>query len=230
MKPLYTPEEFSKCKSRDKLPLECQFCSSIFYKSKHSIMDALNPNQSASGDFCSLSCRSKQLIIQRNFSLRINVSCDFCSKNFSKRKFEILKTKHNFCSQSCSATFNNRNKKYGTRRSKLESWIEEEFSSVYPNLNIDFNKKDAIKSELDIYVPSLKLAFELNGIVHYEPIYGLEKLGKIQNNDLDKLQKCLNEGIDLRIINCSKMKRFKPEKARDFLNQIVEIIESYLCK
>jgi len=49
---------------------------------------------------------------------------------------------------------------------------------LYPDLVIHFNKKDAINSELDIYIPSLKLAFELNGIFHYEPIFGKENFLK----------------------------------------------------
>ena len=36
-------------------------------------------------------------------------------------------------------------------RSKLEKWLEEQLIKMYPNLEIHFNRKDAINSELDIY-------------------------------------------------------------------------------
>ena len=91
-------------------------------------------------------------------------------------------------------------------------------------LEFHFNRKDAINGELDIFIPSLKLAFELNGIFHYEPIYGPEKLGKIQNNDLRKSQACLERGIELCLIDVSSMTYFKPIKGRKFLNIIQNII------
>ena len=82
-------------------------------------------------------------------------------------------------------------------------------SIQYPNLEIHYNRKDAINSELDIYIPELELAFELNGIFHYEPIYGAEKLQQIQNNDDRKFQACLEKGISLCIIDTSSLKYFK---------------------
>jgi hypothetical protein len=92
-------------------------------------------------------------------------------------------------------------------------------------LDFHFNRKDAINSELDIYIPSLKLAFELNGIFHYQPIYGPEKLAQIQNNDTRKGQACLERGIELHTIDNCSMKRFNENKAIIFYNIINDIIE-----
>jgi hypothetical protein len=61
---------------------------------------------------------------------------------------------------------------------------------VFPNEKIIFNGKEAIESELDIYFPERKIGFEINGIFHYEPIYGEEKMKKIQQNDKEKREKC----------------------------------------
>jgi len=131
-----------------------------------------------------------------------------------------------FCSRSCAATYNNTHKTTGTRRSKLEQWLEQTLTAHYPNLQFVFNGKEAINSELDIYIPELKLAFELNGIFHYEPIYGPEKLASIQNNDNRKFQACLEQGIELVIIDSSKMEYFKQKSAQKFLDIIKNIIES----
>ena len=100
---------------------------------------------------------------------------------------------------------------------------------MYPNLLFSFNDRTAINSELDIYIPSLKLAFELNGVFHYEPIYGQNKLEKIQENDNNKFQKCINNNISLCIIDVSSQKYFKEQTSKKFLNIIINIINDSLC-
>ena len=97
--------------------------------------------------------------------------------------------------------------------------------SLYPSLEFHFNRKDAINAELDIYIPSIKLAFELNGIFHYEPIYGPKKLAQIQNNDQRKYQTCIEHGIELCLIDVSTFKHFKEKGAMMFLAVIRNIID-----
>ena len=77
---------------------------------------------------------------------------------------------------------------------------------------------------MDIYIPSLNLAFELNGIFHYEPIYGKDKLDQITNNDNRKFQACLERKIELVIIDSSSLNYFKPGKAKKYLDIIINII------
>lgn len=218
MKPLYTQIDFDNAKSNDKLPCQCYTCKKTFYKLKRVIQRTLKNQKGFSAQYCSYECSS----LPRQTKQK--VSCINCKKTFEKKISEIKKTKNNFCSSSCSGTYNNTHKTHGTRRSKLEIYLEEQFKNLYPNLHIDFNKKDAINSELDIYIPSLKLAFELNGIFHYEPIYGPEKLNQIQNNDQRKFQACAEHGISLCIIDSSSMKNFKKDKANKFLKIITNII------
>ena len=119
-------------------------------------------------------------------------------------------------------------KKYGIRRSKLEKWLEEKLIAMYPSLEFHFNRKDTILSELDIYLPSLKLAFELNGIYHYEPIHGSDVLSSIVNNDNRKFQACLERGIELCIIDSSKQKYFKESTCTPFLQIISSVINTKL--
>lgn len=157
---------------------------------------------------------------------KIECECNQCGKKFMKHQNQIEKTKHNFCSKSCAAVYNNANKKYGTRRSKLEKYLEEELTKLYPNLEVHYNRVDTIKAELDIYIPSLSLAFELNGIFHYEPIYGKDKLASIQNNDKRKFQACLEKNIELCVIDSSSLKYFKSKNAKKYLDIIINIIDS----
>lgn len=220
MKPLYTNTDFSSAKSQDKLPCQCYECKKNFYLTKHIIQRALNPNNKTQGKFCSQKCAHKHV------SKHSSVVCENCKKSFFKAQAEIKNSKNHFCSRSCNITYNNTHKTHGTRRSKLEIYIEKQLTSTYPNLIIDFNKKDTINSELDIYIPSLKLAFELNGIFHYEPIFGQVKLLQIQNNDQRKFQACLEKQIELVLIDSSSLKYFKEERAAKFISIITEIINS----
>lgn len=113
------------------------------------------------------------------------------------------RSSRNFCSSSCAATYNNKNKTHGTRRSKLESYLEERLRSEFPDIILICNGKDAIGSELDFYFPQLRLAIELNGIFYYEPIYGTDKLERIQANDQQKCAACLAAGIEFCTIDTS---------------------------
>lgn len=212
MKPLYTQEEFKLAKSTDELPLECYQCSIIFNRKQKYLHDIKN------NKFCSKNCRNKSKITSQQ------VICVNCNLIFEKTKSQIEKSNNHFCSKSCAATFNNKNKTTGYRRSKIEIWFEEQLTQLYPNLPIDFNQKTAIGSELDIYIPSLNLAIELNGIFHYEPIFGLNKLDQIKNNDISKSLACFDAKIDLCIIDISQQKYFKPSTSQKYLDIIINII------
>jgi hypothetical protein len=219
MKPLFTKEQFTNAKLKDKLPLECYECKCTFFSTKQAIYSKKSRNGKGPmycSNVCSNIPRTKKEIIK----------CKCCNISVYKTLAQIKKYKNHFCSKSCAATFNNTHKTHGTRRSKLEKYLEEQLITLYPNLQFDFNKKEAINSELDIYIPSLKLAFELNGIYHYEPIHGQDKLDQIQNNDHRKFQACAESSISLCVIDTSKINYFKPEKANSFLNIIISIIEN----
>lgn len=217
MIPLYTHEEFLSCKSRQKLALQCKHCGKTFYKEKHRIQQT-NGIYTGTLDFCSKTCFCSSQ------DQSVSVYCEQCGISYKKTKAEIKKTKHHFCSRSCSCTYHNIHKTKGTRCSKLEKWLATKLPLLYPNLEFHFNRKDAINSELDIYIPSLKLAFELNGIFHYEPIFSKEKLASIQNNDNRKIQACLEKGIELCIIDTSKQTYFKDLKCIPYLKIIQDVI------
>jgi hypothetical protein len=132
-----------------------------------------------------------------------------------------------FCNRSCSTTYNNTHKNFGTRRSKLEVWLEEKLISEYPNLEFNFNKKDVIKSELDIFIPQLNIAFEINGVYHYKNIHGPALLQRIQNNDLLKQKACKEKNIILYSIDTSMLSSFNEKAAIPFFNIIKEIINKF---
>ena len=222
MKPLYTQTEFDLAKTQTRLPLECYYCANTFTFRKKDIIETFNPNLKKTGEFCSRECKC----LYNGQSIKTN--CLNCDKEIIKSLSQIKKTSNHFCSKSCATTYNNKNKTHGTRRSKLEIWLEEQLTLLYPNLHIEFNKKDAIGSELDIYIPSLNLAFELNGIFHYEPIYGVNKLNQIKENDISKSKACHDAKIDLCIIDTSAQTYVKPSTSQKYLDIINNIIKERL--
>ena len=159
---------------------------------------------------------------------RKTVKCGWCSKEIIKAQSELKRSKsgEGFCNHSCAARYANAHKTKGTRRSKLEKWLEIKLLEKYKHLNPLFNDKQAINSELDIFIPSLRLAFELNGIFHYEPIFGQEKLSDIQHNDKQKFMLCQMYNIELCVIDSSTFKYFKEKNAQKFLDIIVSIIDT----
>jgi len=223
MKQLFTNGEYLKAKSTDKLPCQCNGCGNTFHVEKKMITYGLKHNKNIN-NYCSNKCQG--LIID----VRIERVCGCCDKKVKRTPKIINSSKSGrvFCSRSCSVTYNNTHKKYGTRKSKLEKWLETKLIDLYPELEIHFNRKDAINSELDIYIPSLKLGFELNGIFHYEPIYGQDKLDKIKNNDNRKFQACIEQNIELCIIDSSQQKYFKEKTSQKYLDIIVNLLNSRL--
>jgi hypothetical protein len=214
MKPLFDINFLDKYKATDKLPFQCECCEKTFFNIKKEVKKVLNNHPAIKLKYCSITCRTKKN------DKRILICCKQCNKKFKGHNNDY------FCSQSCAATYNNTHKTTGNRRSKLEKYLETELIKLYPDLEILFNNKTIINSELDIYIPSLKLAFELNGIFHYEPIYGENKLQQIQNNDNRKFQACIEHDIELCIIDTSQQKYFKEQTAKKYLLIITEIINN----
>ncbi len=218
MKPLYTQEEFEKSKSMGKLPCECYQCKKPFYKIKKEIKSFLNGTSLSTINFCSMKC--KGISSKRTKKIK----CYNCNNEFERNLYRIKQYSKNFCSHSCCASYTNKHKTNGNTRSKLELWIEQQLTILYPNLEILYNNKNTIGSELDIYIPSLNIAFELNGIFHYEPIFGIERLESAQRNDISKSKACFDNKIDLCVIDTTGQKYFKEATSKKYLDIIINII------
>jgi hypothetical protein len=221
MKINFTETDFSAATSTTLLPCICYNCNNIFYVSKKSIkFEQLNNRGRLK--FCSPKCLHKYITTEQE------LICSNCGVSFKKQIGRINKSGNNFCSRSCSVTYNNCHKTKGIRRSKLEIYLEIELTKLYPDLEILFNNKTTINSELDIYIPSLNLAFELNGIFHYEPIHGQNKLNQIQNNDDRKFQACWERKIEFCIIDTSHQIYFKENTSIKYLKIIESLVDKKL--
>lgn len=180
-------KSLSSMTSRHPVLLKCEYCHKHFILPKNQVLANIKKKRKNHkcnrGRCCSVEC---QYFMQKN---GVKKYCTNCNTEIYMRNCDIKKHlySNSFCSHSCSAIFNNAHKKYGTRKSKFEVWAEKQLKLLYPDIKILCNSKTAIDSELDIFIPSLSLAFEFNGILHYKPIYGIKKLNKIKKND--KLKK-----------------------------------------
>lgn len=174
---------------------QCQNCNKRFEIHPKFLRSKTKQGRKTPGRFCSRECAG---MFKRK---RILVTCENCGLELLKVPCEL--GSHNFCSRSCAAIYNNAHKTTGTRRSKLETYLEQQLRTEFSSLILICNGKDAIGSELDFYFPQLRLAIELNGIFHYEPIYGADKLEQIQANDQQKSLRCAANGIEFCTIDTS---------------------------
>lgn len=229
MIPLYSQEEFKLSKSKDTLPLKCEYCKKTFYKTKHHIQGALNPNCKTKGDTCSFKC-SKKYRDKKQGNESVELICKQCKSNFLRWPSQLERSNNYFCSESCAAIYNNKHVSRLSKVSKLEDYLQSLLPKKYPDLKFLFNDRLTIGLELDIYIPSLKLAFELNGIFHYEPIFGEEQLKKTQDNDKIKKTTCKKQDIILYSIDTTSQKVFKEKESKIFVDFIKEKIDNKLTE
>lgn len=216
------PEILNSYSSTELVPLNCYKCGKSYHKTRKRIKDSVFRYGHIKNS-CSKEC---QVAL---YTVAELVPCALCYKPVLRQPAQISDTKRAFCNHSCSATYNNKHKQYGYRRSKLEIYLEDQLNILYPNLKIVANGKETINSELDFYFPELKFAVELNGPTHYEPIYGLEKLSQIQKNDKQKFKLCHEAGIELMIVDVSKVKHLTEKVKKHYLDIFCNIIEQLLA-
>ncbi len=224
MIPLYTEEEFNKAKYTDKLKVSCIQCQQPFYISKERIKTYQKISASLRGSFCSASCRNN-FFYKDDWKPPIVFNCDQCGKEVKQRYQQYKQYKNHFCGPSCRSKYTQSHKTWHSRRSKLEKYLENQIKLTYPNLNIIYNDRTMLSGlELDIYFPDLKLAIELNGPLHYEPIYGQDHLNHIQSKDQRKFQICFEHNIELCIID--NLRNFSTKFGETIFSQLKQIIDS----
>ena len=186
----------------------CSYCKKEDYRKP----SKLNKNNN---NFCCLGCSHKFK------DKRVEVICQVCQKIFLKERCEISRRSRHCCSKECSIILGKKYKDWSSSRSKLEIAIEAHLTKV-STLKIDYNKTE-IGYELDIYIPILSLAFELNGPLHYRPIFGMKKLLRVQQIDAEKVIECKERNIKLIVIDVSKDKRSKKVENQR-IQEVVKII------
>ena len=173
--------------------------------------------------YCSHTCKGKGLRKGKDSA------CDQCGVPIYINTEGLREYKNHFCSHSCGTRYKNIHGVVKIRsRSKLEKWVETKLLEKYHTLDILFNNRTKIKAELDIYIPALNLAFELNRPYHYKPIWGDEALYKTQERDKLKCQRCIDSKIELHTLNTSDQGYFKESTCAQYLDVISKIIDDHL--
>ena len=191
-----------------KIEVNCLNCGKDFYKCSFEINRSKN-------NFCSRECSSNHK------DKKIEVKCLNCNKFFLKKQDQIQKKPRHCCSIQCFKILAKYNKNWGSSRSKLEVYTEKKLTEEL-TLNISYNDT-SIGYELDIYLPEMNFAIELNGVFHYKAIYGEKSLLKRQEIDRLKAEECVKRNIKLIVINVSEDKDNKRTLEKRY-NEIKSLI------
>lgn len=183
-------------------------------------------NNGASQHFCSKKClveyraryagKSKPPNQKTVGVSMVDLKCGQCLKEFSRPAYDVKKPnklgKH-FCSGSCRIKYINRNcnpTKFAAR-SKPQAALFGIIGRVFPDLTLVNNDRETLECryELDIWMPTIKFAIEINGPTHYMPIYGEKSLEAIKQRDAIKYAEAHAKGISLLIIDVSRLQKHK---------------------
>lgn len=110
--------------------------------------------------------------------------------------------------------------------SKLEKYVCEQLETA--GYKVLFHKKGLIINddlELDMFLPTVKTAIEIDGPSHHFPIWGEEKFQKTTQSDYDKNSLLLKEGYSIiRVKNTIKntSNKFK----RELMSKLLQVLES----
>ena len=109
--------------------------------------------------------------------------------------------------------------------SKIEKFIHEGLTKA--GYEVIFHKRGLVandKLEVDLFVPALKTAIEIDGPAHFLPIWGEESLQRNIRSDAQKAGLLINRGfVILRVKNI--IRNLSQKNMRDTLNGIIVELE-----
>ena len=108
--------------------------------------------------------------------------------------------------------------------SKLEKFLLNELIKL--GLRPEFHKEQPLantKLQIDIYLPTISTAIEIDGPSHFLPVWGEDALNKNKNYDNKKTGLILGKGMFL--IRIKQTKDFSPTRAKLIFNKLDRILK-----
>ena len=113
--------------------------------------------------------------------------------------------------------------------SKLEKHL---FSSLTERgFNVDFHKEHMLLNErlhIDLFLPEMATAIEVDGPSHFEPVWGEEALSRTQKSDQQKTGLLLSNGFVL--IRIKQKKALSEKYKREVVNNLVKELDRIKIK
>jgi hypothetical protein len=108
--------------------------------------------------------------------------------------------------------------------------MEGRLKNEFPNLLMMFNDRETLNGkELDVYIPSIGLAIEWNGIYHYKKIRDDGLFEKTINKDKQKVNDCVELGIELYIVkDLTRGNKFIKEETEKIIKFVKQKYENSL--
>jgi len=109
--------------------------------------------------------------------------------------------------------------------SKLEHFVLEELTKA--GFVVEFHKEHWLQNnrlQIDLFVPELRTAIEVDGPSHFRPVWGIDNLIKNQKADRQKTGLVLGQGLVL--IRVKMEKKFSQRYARQTAKNLLEILNS----
>ena len=205
-------------KKQPRIRCMCSNCKKIFWRKESRITFPIK------NVFCSSKCNKQY---RKNNTTEKIYNCASCGQKIKVPLHKVKKSKNHFCSRSCTAKFYGFLQKIHRSRSKLEHYLEAQIKESFPHLKLIANDRVCLSGkEIDLYLPEIKLAIEINGPHHYKAIYGKDRMVSTLQNDTFKRLMCMVKGIDLICI--PYLETLTNKNKVEYLGKIFELIEKRL--
>jgi len=109
--------------------------------------------------------------------------------------------------------------------SKMELYILEKL--LADGYKVDFHKEQILvntKLQIDLFLPTMGVAIEIDGPSHFEPVWGVDALQKNKKYDTKKNGIILGKGLTL--IRIKQTKDFSKSRALIVYNQLKELLNN----